>query len=67
MHLQHGFREVHPTNRFGIPTARTSVWRRVTALFSLGSLVVLIGVLLAVLIASGALLMLFILDRAIAG
>lgn len=47
--------------------ARTPIWRRVTALFSLGSLVVLIGVILAAIIASAALLMLFILERAIAG
>ncbi|MDH3684117.1 MAG: hypothetical protein OEV40_29710 [Acidimicrobiia bacterium] len=67
MHLQHGFREVHGRNRFGLPSARTSLWRRLTALFSLGSLVVLIGVLLAVIIGASALLLLFVLDRAIAG
>lgn len=46
---------------------RTPLWRRVTALFSLGSLVVLIGVLLAAIIGASFLLAFFILDRAIAG
>ena len=47
--------------------SRIPVWRRVTALASLGSLVVLVGIALAAIIASGALLLLFVLDRAIAG
>ncbi len=47
--------------------ARRPIWRRITALLSLGSIVVLIGVLLATIIAASALLGLFILERAIAG
>lgn len=47
--------------------ARTPLWRRVTAMFTLGSLVVLTGVALALVIGSAALLMLFVLERAIAG
>lgn len=47
--------------------ARTPLWRRVTALFTLGSLVVLTGIALALVIGSAALLMLFVLERAIAG
>jgi len=46
---------------------RIPIWRRLTALASLSSLVVLIGVILAAIIASSALLALFVLDRAIAG
>ena len=48
-------------------TERTPLWRRVTALFTLGSLVVAIGVGLAAIIGATALLMLFVLERAIAG
>ena len=47
--------------------ARIPIWRRVTALFTLGSLVVVTGVALAAVIAAGALLALFVLERAIAG
>ena len=47
--------------------ARTPLWRRVTALFTLGSLVVLIGVGLAAAMGVAVLLMLFVLERAIAG
>lgn len=43
------------------------MWRRVTALFSLGSIVVMTGIGLAVVIGATALLMLFVLERAIAG
>lgn len=46
---------------------RTPLWRRVTALFSLGSIVVMTGIGLAVVIGATALLMLFVLERAIAG
>ena len=47
--------------------ARTPLWRRVTALFTLGSLVVLTGIGLAAVIGAAALLLLFVLERAIAG
>lgn len=47
--------------------ARTPIWRRVTALFTLGSLVVAIGVGMAAAMAATALLLLFLLERAIAG
>ena len=46
---------------------RTPWWKRITALFSLASLVVVVGVFLAAVIGVTALLMLFILERAIAG
>ena len=47
--------------------ARTPIWRRITALFTLGSLVVVTGVGLAAVIGAAALLLLFVLERAIAG
>ena len=53
--------------RGAIDDPHTPLWRRITALFSLGSLVVVIGVLLAAVIGATALLMLFVLERAIAG
>ena len=56
-----------PVNRGSQDDAHTPLWRRVTALFTLGSLVVIIGAIVAVMIASAALLALFILERAIAG
>jgi len=46
---------------------RTPIWRRVTALFTLASLVVLISIVLAAAIGATALLALFVLERAIAG
>ncbi len=56
-----------PARRGSQDDAHTPLWRRVTALFTLGSLVVVIGVFVAVVIASTALLALFVLERAIAG
>ena len=57
-----------PASKRGSPTdAHTPIWRRVTALFTLGSLVVVTGVGLATVIATVALLALFVLERAIAG
>jgi hypothetical protein len=47
--------------------AHTPVWRRVTALFTLSSVVILIAVVVAVVVAASALLALFVLERAIAG
>ncbi|MGF1596241.1 MAG: hypothetical protein ACFCVK_04825 [Acidimicrobiales bacterium] len=47
--------------------ARIPIWRRVTALFTLSSIVVIAGVTLAVAIGTTAMLMLFVLERAIAG
>lgn len=55
------------TPRGSVMDAHIPVWRRLTALFSLGSVVIIIGVLIAALITATALLALFILDRAIAG
>lgn len=46
---------------------RIPLWRRVTAAFTLSSIVVVGGLVLAALIAMAALLMLFVLERAIAG
>jgi hypothetical protein len=47
--------------------ARIPLWRRVTALFSLSALVVVVGILLAAVIGTAVLLMLFLVERAIAG
>lgn len=47
--------------------AGTPWWKRVTALFTLGSLVVTAGIVIAAAIGITALLMLFVLERAIAG
>ncbi len=58
---------IEQADRGTLEDARIPIWRRLTALFSLGSLVVLLGVLLAIIIAASALLGLFVLDRAIAG
>jgi Co/Zn/Cd efflux system component len=56
-----------PATRGSRDDAHTPLWRRITALFTLGSLVVLISAIVAVIIASTALLALFVLERAIAG
>ncbi len=50
-----------------IERVRTPLWRRLTALISLGSLVVIIGVLVAVILGVSALLVLVLLERAAAG
>jgi hypothetical protein len=47
--------------------AHIPVWRRITALFTLSSVVILIGVVVAAIVAASALLALFALERAIAG
>ena len=47
--------------------ARIPLWRRITALFSLSALVVVVGVVLAAVIGLAVLLMLFVVDRAITG
>lgn len=46
--------------------ARTPLWRRFTALFTLGSMVVIAGVILAVVVAASLLMLLFIVNRSIA-
>lgn len=58
---------IQHAERRSVNDARIPVWRRITALFTLGSLVVVIGVVLAFIIGATALLMLFVLERAIAG
>ncbi len=58
---------IGPVRRGSRDDAHTPLWRRVTALFTLGSLVVVIGVFVAMVIALTALLALFVLERAIAG
>lgn len=45
---------------------RTPLWRRITAVFTLSSLVVLSGLFLAGVITLTALMLLFLLERAIA-
>ncbi len=47
-----------------IPRVRTPLWRRLTALISLGSLVVIIGIILAVALGLAFLLSLLLLERA---
>ncbi len=47
-----------------IPRVRTPLWRRLTALISLGSLVVIVGIILAVALGLGFLLTLLLLERA---
>ena len=47
-----------------VVSVRTPWWRRITALVSLGSLVVIAGVLLAAFMAVGVLLLLMFLERA---
>lgn len=44
---------------------RIPLWRRITALLTLGSLVVVIGVLVAVAVSLAALTALFVLERAV--
>jgi hypothetical protein len=59
-----------PSGRTGGRTgddAHIPLWRRITALFMLASLVILIAVVLATAFAATALLALFVLERAIAG
>ncbi|MGH1503976.1 MAG: hypothetical protein ACRBI6_10505 [Acidimicrobiales bacterium] len=51
----------------GIRRVRTPLWRRLTALISLGSLVVIVGVILAAFIGASAMLTLVLLERAAAG
>jgi hypothetical protein len=58
---------IEQADRGTFDDTHTPLWRRITALFSLGSLVVVLGVLLAAVIGATVLLMLFVLDRAIAG
>ncbi len=47
-----------------IPRVRTPLWRRLTALISLGSLVVIVGIILAVALGVAFLLTLLLLERA---
>ena len=54
-------------DRWEVPTVRTPLWRRITALFTLSSLVIILGLALAFAIGTLALLAFFILERAISG
>lgn len=57
---------IQPADRYAPETdPRIPLWRRITALLSLSSLVVVIGVVMAVAIGTTALLALFLLERAI--
>lgn len=49
---------------FPVPRVRIPLWRRLTALISLGSLVVILGAALAALLGAGALITLLIIERA---
>ncbi len=55
----------HPVSNVSGSDPRIPLWRRVTALFTLGSLVVLIGVVVAMAVSAAALLALFVLERAV--
>ena len=59
-------REIHPmsTTKTKLPRVRTPIWRRLTALLSLGSIVIIMGFALAAILGAGALFALFILERA---
>lgn len=50
----------------GRPRVRIPIWRRLTALFTLSFMTVLGGILLAVILGTTALMILFVLERAIA-
>lgn len=65
--IQHADPTTGTTSRPSYDDTRTPAWRRATALFALTSLVIVIGVAVAVTIGALALLSLFLLERAIAG
>lgn len=46
------------------PTVRTPIWKRITSLISLGSIVVIVGVSIAALLGILALLLLVVLESA---
>ncbi len=46
------------------PSVRTPIWKRLTSLISLGSIVIIVGILIAALLGVLALLMLVILESA---
>lgn len=50
--------------RASVPKVRVPLWRRLTALISLSSLVVIVGVLVAAITGSSLLLLLMFLERA---
>ena len=52
------------TTETKLPKVRTPIWRRLTALMSLGSIVIILGFALAAILGASALFALFILERA---
>lgn len=54
------------TGQRGLRKVRTPLWRRVTALFTLGSIVVVGGLALAAMITLTVLMVIFLVERAIA-
>lgn len=54
------------TGQRGLRKVRTPLWRRVTALFTLGSIVVVGGLALAAMITLTVLMLIFVVERAIA-
>ena len=54
------------TGHQGPQQVRTPLWRRITALFTLGSLVIVSGLVLAAIITLTALMLIFVIERAIA-
>ena len=54
------------TSNPSMATVRTPLWRRLTALFTLSSLVVVAGLILALVITLAILMVLYLLEQAIA-
>ncbi len=54
------------TDRRGPRKVRTPFWRRITALFTLGSMVVVGGLALAAMITLAVVMLIFLIERAIA-
>ena len=52
------------TTQTNIPRVKTPIWRRLTALVSLGSIVIIMGCALAALLGASAMFVLFVLERA---
>jgi hypothetical protein len=55
-----------PTANQGPRKVRTPFWRRITALFTLGSMVVIGGLALAAMITLTVVMLIFLIERAIA-
>lgn len=56
---------MNPTTSVRLPRVRTPWYRRITAVLGLGSIVIILGVALAITLASLAFGLLFVLERAV--